>query len=133
MDWDEEQITLYVYGEYKNSIKIEEFKNEDGSVTFRNPQYMWLNLALKNNGLGLEVTKEKPIIFEVDYFRLYQKVVDHIKPTKVENFNATADGSMVNLTWSPSTDEGGAGMLRYDIYRNALATAISWNLPLLPA
>lgn len=120
MDWDEEQITLYVDGEYKNSIKIEEFKNEDGSVTFRNPQYMWLNLALKNNGLGLEVTEEKPIIFEVDYFRLYQKVVDHIKPTKVENFNATADGSLVNLTWSPSTDEGGAGLLRYDIYKNAL-------------
>lgn len=120
MDWDEEQITLYVDGEYKNSIKIEEFKNEDGSVTFRNPQYMWLNLALKNNGLGLEVSEEKPIIFEVDYFRLYQKVVDHIKPTKVKNFKATADGSLVNLTWSPSIDEGGAGLLRYDIYKNAL-------------
>lgn len=120
MDWDEEQITLYVDGEYKNSIKIEEFKNEDGSVTFRNPQYMWLNLALKDNGLGLEVTETNPIIFEVDYFRLYQKVVDHVKPAKVENFRATTDGSLVSLRWNPSIDEGGSGLLRYDIYKNAL-------------
>lgn len=120
MDWDEKQITLYVDGEYKNSIEIDEFKNEDGSVTFRNPQYMWLNLAIKDNSLGIDLNEDNPIYFEVDYFRLYQKVVDHIKPTKVENFNATTDGSLVNLTWSASTDEGGSGLLRYDIYKNAV-------------
>lgn len=122
MDWDEQEIKLYVDDDLRNSVKIDEFKNQDGSITFHNPQYMWLNLALKNRGGGISVDDEKNIKFEVDYFRVYQKVVDHEKPAQVENFKAEAKGNLVYLNWEPSTDNGGAGLLRYDIYRGGLGS-----------
>ena len=34
MDWDEKEIKLYVDDELRNSIKVEEFLNEDGSIVF---------------------------------------------------------------------------------------------------
>lgn len=122
MDWDEKEIKLYVDDDLRNSLKIEEFKNADGSIAFHNPQYMWLNLALKNRGNGISANDEKNIKFEVDYFRVYQKVVDHEKPSKVENLAAEAKENLVYLTWNPSTDNGGAGLLRYDIYRGGLGS-----------
>lgn len=122
MDWDEKEIKLYVDDDLRNSLKIEEFKNADGSIAFHNPQYMWLNLALKNRGNGINANDEKNIKFEVDYFRVYQKVVDHEKPSKVEHLTAEAKENLVYLNWNPSTDNGGAGLLRYDIYRGGLGS-----------
>lgn len=120
MDWDEKEIKLYVDDDLRNSMKIEDFKNADGSIAFHNPQYMWLNLALKNRGGGISANDEKNIIFEVDYFRVYQKVVDHEKPSKIENLTAQPKGNLVYLNWDASTDNGDSGLLRYDIYRGGL-------------
>lgn len=122
MDWDEKEIKLYVDNELRNSIKVEEFLNEDGSIVFHNPQYMWLNLALKDQGRGIDLSETKNIQFEVDYFRLYQKVIDHQKPSKVTNFTAKSKDGLVNLTWKPSIDTGGAGLLRYDLYRGGIGS-----------
>ena len=122
MDWDEKEIKLYVDDELRNSIKVEEFLNEDGSIVFHNPQYMWLNLALKDQGRGIDLSETKNIQFEVDYFRLYQKVIDHQKPSKVTNFTAKSKDGLVNLSWKPSIDTGGAGLLRYDLYRGGIGS-----------
>lgn len=120
MDWDEEEITLFVDGEYKNKIKIAEATNSDGSIAFDNPQYMWLNLALKNRGQGIALDDNIPITFEVDYFRVYQKVIDNENPTQVQNLKAsTPIGNSVYLTWDASEDVG-SGIRRYDIYKNAI-------------
>ena len=112
MDWDEKEIKLYVDDELRNSIKVEEFLN----------QYMWLNLALKDQGRGIDLSETKNIQFEVDYFRLYQKVIDHQKPSKVTNFTAKSKDGLVNLSWKPSIDTGGAGLLRYDLYRGGIGS-----------
>lgn len=122
MDWDEKEIKLYVDDDLRNSVKIEDFKNADGSIAFHNPQYMWLNLALKNRGGGISINEEQNIKFEVDYFRVYQKVVDHEKPAQVGNFTAESKGNLVYLNWDSSTDNGAAGLLRYDIYRGGLGS-----------
>ncbi len=80
MDWDEESIALYVDDELRNWINIDEFRNGDGSIAFHNPQFMMLNLAIKNHGAGLV----DDYAFEVDYFRVYQKKPDLVKPSMVE-------------------------------------------------
>jgi beta-glucanase (GH16 family) len=121
MDWDEEEIKLYVDNELRNSIKINEFRNWDGTVAFNNPQYMWLNLAIKDQGQGIEIDANKTILFEVDYFRVYQKVVDTEPPAAVSGLVASeiTDASC-KLTWNHSTDNH--GVFRYDIYRNGMGS-----------
>jgi len=117
MDWDEEKITLFVDNEARNSIKIKEFRNGDGSIAFYNPQYMWLNLALKNFGHGIDERQ----IFEVDYFRVYQKTKDveppmNVTELKVEEYADT----WAKLSWNPATDN--VGIYRYDVYVNEVGS-----------
>ena len=121
MDWDEKEIKLYVDDELKNQIDINDFRNEDGSICFHNPQYMWLNLALKDQGKGINITDDRNIYFEVDYFRLYQKITDNENPSTVENVEASeiTDNSC-RLTWNKSTDN--VGIYRYDIYQGSMGS-----------
>lgn len=121
MDWDEEEIKLYVDDELRNSIKISEFRNWDGTVAFNNPQYMWLNLAIKDQGQGIDIDANKTIQFEVDYFRLYQKIVDLEAPAAITGLMASdITDSSCKLTWNLSTDNH--GIFRYDIYRNGMGS-----------
>lgn len=117
MDWDEEEIKLYLDDELRNSIKIKEFRNGDGSIAFYNTQFMWLNLAIKDFGHGIEADQ----LFEVDYFRVYQKYVDNEKPTVITGLKATEiKDTSCKLTWNASTDN--VGVYRYDIYNNGMGS-----------
>lgn len=112
MDWDEETIALYVDNELRNFIKINEFKNGDGSIAFHNPQFMILNLAIKDHGEGLADNYS----FEVDYFRVYQKKADLIKPSLVTGLKiAEKNDDNCIIQWQPSTDN--EEIYRYDIYQ----------------
>lgn len=116
MDWDEERISLYVDDVLRNSIKISDFRNFDGSIAFYNPQFMILNLAIKDHGEGVSENSK----FEVDYFRVYQKVVDSEKPTIVKELTASnVTSNSCTLSWEASTDN--TGIYRYDVYKNGMA------------
>lgn len=113
MDWDESTITIGVDGESRNVLNINNFKNWDGSICFNNPQFMMLNLAIKDFGDGIADS----LRFEVDYYRVYQKIEDSEKPSKVTGLKVlNVSDCEVTLSWNSSTDD--TGVLRYDIYRN---------------
>lgn len=115
MDWNEKTIKLYVDDEFKNEVDVTSFKNWDGTICFHNPQFMMLNLAIKDNGEGsIDVDGQQ---FEVDYFRIYQKFNDLIPPTVPKNLIAVSSAHSVRLSWEPSEDEH---FYRYDIYCNGL-------------
>ena len=117
MDWDEEAISLYLDDELRNTLKIKDFKNYDGSIAFYNPQFMMLNLAVKVQRAGDYLSPTK---FEVDYFRVYQKMIDTEKPSMVTGLKASnVSATTCTLSWDPSTDN--VGVYRYDIYKNGLA------------
>ena len=117
MDWDEETITLYLDGEKRNSIKIREMRNGDGTIAFYNPQYMWLNLALKDFGHGIDQEQH----FEVDYFRVYQRSKDVDAPSPVSDLHVTEAGdTWAEVEWSPATDN--VGIYRYDIYVDGMGS-----------
>ena len=75
MDWNENEIALYVDDLLMNKVSLDKLVNKDGSGInpFKQPHYMLLNLAMGGqNGGNLEGTKF-PNRFEVDYVRVYQK------------------------------------------------------------
>jgi beta-glucanase (GH16 family) len=75
MDWDENEIALYVDDRLMNKVELSKLVNKDGSNInpFKQPHYMLLNLAMGGmNGGDLEDTRF-PNKFEVDYVRVYQK------------------------------------------------------------
>lgn len=113
MDWDENTIRLSVDGEVRNTVDIKTFLNWDGSVCFNNPQFMMLNLAIKDFGDGIA----DEIHFEVDYFRVYQQVKDEETPSMPTGLRLVrVTGTTATLAWDSSEDD--TGMLRYDVYRN---------------
>lgn len=72
MDWTKDSITLYLDDELLNATSLNSTINADGTNAFAHPQYLLLNLALGGNG-GEPVNAEKPVSYEVDYVRVYQK------------------------------------------------------------
>jgi len=72
MDWSKDSINLYIDNELLNTTLLTETINPDGSNPFLQPHYLLLNLALGANG-GEPGKSRFPIIFEVDYVRIYQK------------------------------------------------------------
>ncbi|MEP7231909.1 MAG: glycoside hydrolase family 16 protein [Ginsengibacter sp.] len=77
MDWDENEIALYLDDQLLNKVVLNKLVNKDGSGVnpFKQPHYMLLNLAMGGmNGGDLTNTKF-PNRFEVDYVRVYQKEV----------------------------------------------------------
>ncbi len=75
MDWDENEIALYLDDQLLNKVVLNKLVNKDGSGVnpFKQPHYMLLNLAMGGmNGGDLTNTKF-PNRFEVDYVRVYQK------------------------------------------------------------
>jgi len=76
MDWDENEIALYVDDLVMNKVPLSKLKNKDskGDNPFMQPHYILLNLAM--GGLnGGDITSDTPFParFEVDYVRVYQK------------------------------------------------------------
>jgi beta-glucanase (GH16 family) len=75
MDWDEEEIRLYVDDVLLNSASLEETFNEDGvgNNPLRQPHYIILNLAVGGSNGGDPSGTGFPARMEVDYVRVYQR------------------------------------------------------------
>ena len=75
MDWDKNEIALYMDDHLLNKVDVNKLVNKDdsGINPFRQPHYMLLDLAMGGlNGGDLTNTKFANR-FEVDYVRVYQK------------------------------------------------------------
>ncbi len=75
MDWDKDYIRIYLDGYLLNEIDLKETINPDGYNPFHHPQYIILNLAIGSNG-GIPDKDQFPLIYEIDYIRIYQRNVD---------------------------------------------------------
>ncbi len=75
MDWDEQQIKLYVDDELVNEIDVEAAVNAARRNThpFREPHYLILNLAIGGTQGGDPAGTDFPAKFEVDFVRVYQQ------------------------------------------------------------
>lgn len=76
MDWDEEAIRLYLDDELLNEILLSETKN--GSLgnyknPFMQPHFILLNLAIGGINGGTPDVNAFPLVYQVDYVRVYQK------------------------------------------------------------
>ncbi len=81
MDWDRDFIRIYLDGRLLNEIDLSQTINPDGFNPFHQPQYLLLNLALGGNG-GTPDRSKFPLIYEVDYARIYQKIISYERPTQ---------------------------------------------------
>ncbi len=72
MDWDDEQISLYVDGQKLNDMSLDGLRNPDGSSPFMQPHYMLLNLAIGGQAGGDPSAVPFPVHYEVDWVRVYQ-------------------------------------------------------------
>ena len=77
MDWDEKAIRLYLDDELLNEILLKDTYNGQlaGPHTngFMQPHYILLNLALGGDNGGPIDDTALPLVYEVDYVRMYQK------------------------------------------------------------
>ncbi len=77
MDWDAKSIKLYLDNVLLNTTELTNTKNANGIIPaepFKQPHYILLNLAIGSNG-GTLRNNSLPIKYEVDYVRVYQKIV----------------------------------------------------------
>ncbi len=75
MEWDEDDVRLYLDDELLNSQKVNEAKNgRIGNYTcpFSQPHYILLNLAIGGDNGGEPVADAFPMRYEVDYVRVYK-------------------------------------------------------------
>ena len=75
MDWNENEIALYMDEVLLNKVELTRLANKDGSGInpFKQPHYMLLNLAMGGTNGGDISSTKFPNRFEVDYVRVYQK------------------------------------------------------------
>jgi beta-glucanase (GH16 family) len=75
MDWDKDNIKLYVDDELLNTIELSKTINQtpDKANPFHEPHYILLNLAIGGANGGDPSQTEFPARFEIDYVRVYQK------------------------------------------------------------
>lgn len=74
MDWDSENIHLYLDDELLNTIELSKTINPTGINPFRQPHYILLNLALGGDNGGNPENPDYPVTYYVDYVRVYQKI-----------------------------------------------------------
>ena len=76
MDWDEDFIRIYLDDQLLNETRLENTYNapvEDKINPFRQPHYILLNLAIGGTNGGEPDDAAFPLVYEVDYVRVYQK------------------------------------------------------------
>jgi len=76
MDWDEKYIRLYLDDELLNETSLEETYNGalgKNKNPFRQPHYLLLNLAIGGINGGIPDDTAFPLVYEIDYVRVYQK------------------------------------------------------------
>lgn len=75
MEWDEQEIRLYLDDELLNTTDLKQAINYQGKLPvepFQQAQYILLNLAVGSNG-GNPDNSRFPIVYEVDYVRVYSR------------------------------------------------------------
>jgi len=80
MDWDEDNIKLYVDDELLNTVDLKETVNSDGKNPFRQAHYIIVNLAIGGTVGGDPSNTEFPAKYEIDYIRIYKKKTRPIAP-----------------------------------------------------
>lgn len=75
MDWDENEIALYLDDVLLNKVSLSKLVNKDGSGfnPFKQPHYILVNLALGGDNGGKIDDTLIPAKYEIDYLRVYQK------------------------------------------------------------
>ena len=73
MDWDKDYIRLYLDDELLNEIDLSKTINPDGFNPFHQAHYILLNLALGGDNGGDPSQTAFPIVYQIDYVRVYQK------------------------------------------------------------
>lgn len=75
MDWDENEIALYVDDLLLNKVSLDKLVNKDGSNfnPFKQPHYILVNLALGGINGGPIDESLIPAKYEIDYLRVYQE------------------------------------------------------------
>jgi len=73
MDWDKDYIRLYLDDELLNEVDLSKTINPDGFNPFHQAEYILLNLAIGGDNGGDPSQTVFPIVYEVDYVRIYQK------------------------------------------------------------
>ena len=73
MDWNEDEILLFLDGRLLNTIDVTRTINPDGTNPFREPHYMLINLAVGGTQGGDFSLTEFPARYEIDYIRVYQR------------------------------------------------------------
>jgi beta-glucanase (GH16 family) len=76
MDWDENEIRLYVDSLLLNTTDLREAANGGGAVgrnPLQQPHHIILNLAIGGTNGGDPSATKFPGRFEVDYVRVYRK------------------------------------------------------------
>lgn len=109
MDWDTENIKLYLDDELLNQTPIS--KTVNGAIgeyanPFKSPQYILLNLAMGGNCGGEIDNAALPARFEIDYVRVYQKEQKPYTSFKPAAIWTDTDGVHINAH--------GGGMLHHN-------------------
>lgn len=73
MDWDKKFIRIYLDNKLLNRVDLSKTINPDGFNPFHQAQYLLLNLAIGGGHGGDPSQTVFPIVYEVDYVRIYQK------------------------------------------------------------
>ncbi len=76
MDWDENEISLYVDDIPLNRVALKNLMNQDGTGInpFKQPHYILLNLALGGDNGGDPSRTTFPRKYEIEYVKTYQKI-----------------------------------------------------------
>ncbi len=77
MDWDENNLSIYLDGELLNSVDLTKTVNGkigDYANPFHAPQYILLNLALGGINGGEPMKDAFPMKYEIDYVRVYKEL-----------------------------------------------------------
>lgn len=90
MDWDENEISLYVDNVLMLKVPQSMLYNKDGSeyYPFKQPQYILLNFALGGLNGGVINSSLLPAKYEIDYVRVYQK--DEVMEQEANQFSPGA-------------------------------------------
>ncbi len=78
MEWDPNEIKLYMDDELLNAIDLSTTQNKDGFNPFHQPHYILLNLAIGSNG-GDPSQTTFPRTYEIDYVRVFQRQLNNIQ------------------------------------------------------
>jgi beta-glucanase (GH16 family) len=73
MDWDDQQIVLYLDDQELNTSSLQSMLNADGTSPFKQKEYMLVNVAIGGMNGGDPSGTSFPQRFEVDYVRVFQK------------------------------------------------------------